>query len=362
MFRKFKELRSRFIQNKYFDNNGNINDGVYKVSPPSGKDYLGEAIIASDFVGNWEDDYIIPSKQWIIYNQKQTPMCVAFASKRVMEHMEAKEHTQYTPMSAGFIYRNRAGGDLMHMFNTGGMVTREAVAHLAQEGTCAESIYDWRGDWRNLSDIEKDNPIDATLYPLAYYKAKNYFQLSNDIGMMSHLKTNKTGILFVIPVTEKFKGGINEQVDDLQWAKENARGYHAMTIEGWKTINGQKYWMVANSWGSAWGDKGYCYLPFGYAISEAWALINNVNNPSYYHVQIGAFGNKENAKKLRDKLVAWKFPTYIVSMWNEEYQKVLHKVQVGAYYYRSNALAMKNKVESDERVQAENVGTWIVKY
>lgn len=34
-------------------------------------------------------------------------------------------------------------------------------------------------------------------------------------------------------------------------------GGHAIRILGWGTENGTPYWLVANSWNSDWGDKGY---------------------------------------------------------------------------------------------------------
>lgn len=34
-------------------------------------------------------------------------------------------------------------------------------------------------------------------------------------------------------------------------------GGHAVRILGWGTENGTPYWLVANSWNSDWGDKGY---------------------------------------------------------------------------------------------------------
>ncbi|RUS87803.1 hypothetical protein EGW08_004468 [Elysia chlorotica] len=34
-------------------------------------------------------------------------------------------------------------------------------------------------------------------------------------------------------------------------------GGHAIKILGWGVENGQDYWLVANSWNTAWGDKGF---------------------------------------------------------------------------------------------------------
>ena len=34
-------------------------------------------------------------------------------------------------------------------------------------------------------------------------------------------------------------------------------GGHAIKIIGWGVENNVKYWLIANSWGDSWGEKGY---------------------------------------------------------------------------------------------------------
>jgi C1A family cysteine protease len=47
-------------------------------------------------------------------------------------------------------------------------------------------------------------------------------------------------------------------------AGESLLGGHCMLGVGWKQIKGKNYFIVQNSWGKVWGDKGYCYMPFEY--------------------------------------------------------------------------------------------------
>ena len=38
---------------------------------------------------------------------------------------------------------------------------------------------------------------------------------------------------------------------------------HAVTTVGWGTENGVDYWLIKNSWGTWWGDKGYIKVKKG---------------------------------------------------------------------------------------------------
>lgn len=41
-------------------------------------------------------------------------------------------------------------------------------------------------------------------------------------------------------------------------------GGHCMLCVGWKVLDGRNYFIIQNSWGTDWGDKGFCYIPFEY--------------------------------------------------------------------------------------------------
>jgi len=53
--------------------------------------------------------------------------------------------------------------------------------------------------------------------------------------------------------------------------KEKCLGGHAILIVGFKEIDNKNYFIVRNSWGTEWGDNGYCYMPFEYVLNEKLA-------------------------------------------------------------------------------------------
>ena len=38
---------------------------------------------------------------------------------------------------------------------------------------------------------------------------------------------------------------------------------HAVVAVGWGVQNGTNYWVIRNSWGTGWGQKGYIFMQRG---------------------------------------------------------------------------------------------------
>ncbi|CAB3254975.1 unnamed protein product [Arctia plantaginis] len=57
-----------------------------------------------------------------------------------------------------------------------------------------------------------------------------------------------------------YSGGIYRHS---MFGDQQMKGYHSVRIVGWGEQNGDKYWLVANSWGPEWGENGYFRIARG---------------------------------------------------------------------------------------------------
>ena len=140
--------------------------------------------------------------------------------------------------------------------------------------------------------------------PAKFFRCELYYSLygveKNGVGGENQIKTE---IFFNGPVATGFEVypdfyDFNSKKEIYKWNGQGPRvGGHAVVIIGWGEENGVKYWLIRNSWGEKWGDRGY------------FKMIRGINNckieencmaafPDYFYPPSYNFLYKEEKKIL----------------------------------------------------------------
>lgn len=111
--------------------------------------------------------------------------------------------------------------------------------------------------------LEKDYPYtakDGTCHSCtgAVGKVSSYVTVKDEAAMASAILV--TSLAVAIQADQKEFQMYTSGVLDFKCGTDLN---HAVNVEGYGTENGKDYWLVRNSWGEDWGDKGYIKMARG---------------------------------------------------------------------------------------------------
>ncbi|KAA0708169.1 Cathepsin B [Triplophysa tibetana] len=141
---------------------------------------------------------------------------------------------------------------------TGGLYNSNVGCRTYTIPPCEHHVNGTRPPCTGEHQTPKCNAECLPQYSVPYKKDKHFGHKSYNVPsdqqqIMTELFTNGP-VEAAFTVYEDFllyKTGVYKHV------KGSALGGHAVKILGWGSENGTPYWLVANSWNSDWGDKGY---------------------------------------------------------------------------------------------------------
>lgn len=201
--------------------------------------------------------------------QGQTLSCTGFASAAFREVIHAAATGSVLPgyLSPMYIYAY----SLMYQGQFGSSSAGSSIAEefyvLTNHGDCPESAFPFASYKPSMVPTPPD---DVMAYP---------FRITGggvvDIYTAASLKStlvNRQPIAISFSVFPSFEHPSSNGVVPIpDTSVEPCLGAHAVLIVGYDDAT--QHWIARNSWGAAWGDGGYCYMPYGYETRtwiEAW--------------------------------------------------------------------------------------------
>jgi len=206
-----------------------------------------------------------------VKNQGNINSCVAHSLSTIKEIQEYYETGKNLIFSVGWIYGYRVD----NQFKGEGMYPREALNNLVKYGDVLEKDFPENLEYNDIQKLIQRRKVDC-LDKGRNYRCKAYAKVTSVNDVKSCLYINHSPVLISCQIYDNFYDtGANGIVGN---PKGNDNGGHAMTIVGWRAIGNTEYWIVQNSWGVEFADKGYCYIDKGARfINEVYTVADLEN-------------------------------------------------------------------------------------
>lgn len=272
------DLQSKLIED--YPNNVEITEEGYKIGNEVFKPYnLQDQPL--DVTYEAPKNQILPSSVDLrndfpeIQNQGKQGACTAFSLVSVIEYFLSKTLKKKTNLSEAFAYYNarvlRNETDIDE-----GATFIDIIQSIRDKGVCIEelcpydpNVYSKKPSDEAYSEAESRKITEAKNVCINVNDVKSAlaqgFPVIISARAFDSYLSNRNGVLR-IPTDKEL---------------EDTENYHAMVICGY--IDKEGFFIVRNSWGKNFGDKGYCYLPYEYfrkpkAINQAYVVTGiNIN-------------------------------------------------------------------------------------
>lgn len=170
-----------------------------------------------------------------IQDQGKTSKCVAYSGVAIKYFQEQREHNKEYTFEPDYIYERR-------MNDGNGMYGRDLFDIMKKYGCARELVY--KSPDSSLELIDKD---------AQQFKIINYAKLYDVIDV-------KTALYNDGPVYMATKCYNNSKYFWLPEDGETTDSGHATVLCGYDDTEG--HFIVRNSWGTDWADKGYSYMKY----------------------------------------------------------------------------------------------------
>ncbi len=197
-----------------------------------------------------------------IENQAATNSCAANATAGAYEYL-VKRHMgeEAYDVSRLFIYYNARAVDDPDNIQDEGSILQSVIDGLQQNGACSEET------WPFSEEQVNDQPSDEAYEEARQFLIEDTELVPTDLDAWKTALAAGNPIIFGIKLFGSFdkqrKAGLVPVPTPADVGRES-HGGHAMLCVGYSDPD--KVFIVRNSWGPEWGDKGYCYIPYSYMM------------------------------------------------------------------------------------------------
>ena len=210
------------------------------------------------------------SKMPKVYDQGQLGSCTANAIGAAFEFGQIKQGQKDFMPSRLFIYYNERAMEGTIDTDAGAMI-RDGMKSVAKVGVCTEDTWPY-----DITQFTEKPPAKA------YTEAKKhqalvYRRVLGQLHQMQGCLAQGYPFVFGFSVYESFMSPEVAKTGKVPLPPrgEQLIGGHAVLAVGYD--DAEQSFIVRNSWGTGWGIKGYCLMPYGYLTDpqlarDFWAV------------------------------------------------------------------------------------------
>jgi C1A family cysteine protease len=186
----------------------------------------------------------------VIWDQLDVGSCVAEGTLRAVNHAQRRQGEPVLSPSSPFTYY---AGRLMNGWQSqdSGLFIRDGAKAVNRYGVAPYDTWT-RHERFDVKPAQRAWDAARNELVVAYHRVLYPEQIH--VALQSGLP-----VVFGMTLYESFEdGGVNGRLP-VPAPSEQPIGGHCMAVEGYRA--GTDDFIVPNSWGTSWGDHGYCYIP-----------------------------------------------------------------------------------------------------
>ena len=212
-----------------------------------------------------------------VEDQGDTNSCVANAVAGAYEYWIKKASKQDENISRLFVYYNARWRDGSQDKDEGSVI-QLAMEGLSKFGACSEKV------WPFDTHLTLKKPGAEAYKDAAAYRVQDMAQVPLKLEAWKQALAEGKPIVFGCALFDSFdqcskQGGVVPMPAPEDLARDKHSG-HSMCAVGYS--DSEKVFIVRNSWGADWGNKGYCYMPYAYLMNpkfndgDCWVFVPKV--------------------------------------------------------------------------------------
>lgn len=189
-----------------------------------------------------------------VKNQGELGSCTAFAMVSIYEYILKKNSKKEVDLSELFAYHSARKLNVENPEEEGTSLY-DVVIGMGECGICLENLHPYR-------TVDENEPSKEAYDDAATRKITKALNVRGEVDDLKAAVAQGYPVAISLLIYDSFTTDTGFIHCPTEEERKGDGGGHAMVICGYSDEN--KVFIVRNSWGEGFGDKGYCYIPYSY--------------------------------------------------------------------------------------------------